>query len=122
MHTASLGRQDGLISAQVSTAHIAVPDDAVYIFSYEYLSETATSNLAVKCIDESARWADLTIRLVVKANSISAIIALFVHTWGMSLVNCFICCMLTTQVKRCPGSKKLINITLNNCIFFFNRK
>ena len=78
----SLGRRDGLISAQVTTwrvlrsAHPAVPNDAVCIFSCEYLSETAKSNWAVKriylSIGESARWADLTIRLVVKANSRSA--------------------------------------------------
>ena len=46
--------------------------DAVCIFSYEYLSETARSSCAVKCMGESARWADLTIRLVVKANSMSS--------------------------------------------------
>ena len=49
--------------------------DAVCIFSYEYLSEAAKSNSAVKRIHgirESARWADLTIRLIVKANSMSA--------------------------------------------------
>ena len=76
MHTASLGRRDGLISALVTTsspsllgeglmwwrvlrsAHLAVPNDAVRIFSYKNLSETA----------------DLTIRLVVEANSVSVII------------------------------------------------
>ena len=47
-------------------------NDAVCIFSYEYLSDTVKSNCAVKFIGESARWADLTIRLVVKANSVSA--------------------------------------------------
>ena len=47
-------------------------NDAVCIFSYEYLSETVKSNCSVNCIGESARWADLTIRLVVKANSVSA--------------------------------------------------
>ena len=52
--------------------HLAVPYDAVCIFSYEYLSETAKSNCAVKRIGESARWADLTIRFVVKANSMSS--------------------------------------------------
>ena len=46
--------------------------DVVTIFSCEYLSETAKSNCAVKRIEESARWADLTIRLVVEANSMSA--------------------------------------------------
>ena len=47
-------------------------NDAVCIFSYEYLSEMAKSNCAVKRIGESARWADLTMRLIVKANSMSA--------------------------------------------------
>ena len=51
------------------SAHLVVPNDAVCIFWYEYLSETAKSNWAVKRIRQSARWADLTIRLVVKANS-----------------------------------------------------
>ena len=36
-------------------------NDAVCIFSYEYLSETAKSNCEVKRIGESARWASLTI-------------------------------------------------------------
>ena len=44
-------------------------NDAVCIFSYEYLSETAKSNCAVKRLGESARWANLTI---VKINSMSA--------------------------------------------------
>ena len=47
-------------------------NDAVCFFSYEYLSETAKSNCAVKRMEESARWADLTIRLVVEANCMSA--------------------------------------------------
>ena len=42
-------------------------------FSYEYLSKTAKSNCAVKRMGESVRWADLTIRLTVKANNMSAI-------------------------------------------------
>ena len=47
--------------------------DSFHFISYEYLFETAKSNCAVKSIGESARWADLTIRLVVKAkNSMSA--------------------------------------------------
>ena len=46
--------------------------DAVCIFSYEYLSETAKLNCAVKRIGESARRADLTIRLAVKASNMSA--------------------------------------------------
>ena len=50
------------------SAHIR-NNDIVYIFSYEYLSETAKSHYAVKLIGESARWVDLTIRLIVKANS-----------------------------------------------------
>ena len=86
---ASLGRRDGLISAQsphqsrafrrgrdvVTIAEISSSrrtNDAVCIFSYEYLSKTGKSNCTVKRIGESARWADLTIRLVVKANSVSA--------------------------------------------------
>ena len=40
------------------------------IFSYKYLSQTAKSYWAVERFGESARWADPTIRLVVKANSI----------------------------------------------------
>ena len=47
-------------------------NDALCIFSYEYISETAISNCAVKRIGESARWADPNIRLVVKADSMSA--------------------------------------------------
>ena len=54
------------------SAHLAVPNNVVCIFSYEYLSETAKLNRTVKRIGESARWADLTIRLVVKPNSMSA--------------------------------------------------
>ena len=84
MHTASLGRRDGLISAQVTfrreidtvmSAEISPSghtNDAIYSFSYKNLSETATSNSAVKRIGESARWADLPIPLVVKANSMNA--------------------------------------------------
>ena len=45
MHTALLGRRDGLISAQVSTSSPSLIGDQV------------------KRIGESARWADLTIRL-----------------------------------------------------------
>ena len=41
------------------------------IFSYEYLFEAAISNRAVKRLGESVRWADLTIRLIVKTNSMS---------------------------------------------------
>ena len=37
-----------------------------------YIFETAKSNCAVKRMGESARWADLTIRLVMKAKSMSA--------------------------------------------------
>ena len=48
-------------------------NDAVYIFSYEYLSETAKIELCSESyIGESAGWTDLTIRLVVRANSMSA--------------------------------------------------
>ena len=90
MHTASLGRRNGLISAQINhikpeplrkglmwwrvlrSAHLAVPNDVVCIFSYEYPSEKAKSNWVVKRIGESARWADLIIRLVVKINIMSA--------------------------------------------------
>ena len=42
------------------------------IFSYEYLFEAAKSNRAVKRLGESVRWADLTIRLIVKTNSMGA--------------------------------------------------
>ena len=83
MHTASLGGRDGLNSAQVTTpshiipspslvAHLAVSNDAVCILSYEYLFKAAKSDCAVKRIGESVRWADRTIRLVVKANNMSA--------------------------------------------------
>ena len=54
------------------SAHLDVPSDIICIFSYEYPSETAKSNRAVKVIGESVRCADLTIRLIVKANSMSA--------------------------------------------------
>ena len=47
-------------------------NDAVCIFSYEYLSETAKSTWAVKRRAESAIWDDLTIRPIVKTNSMSA--------------------------------------------------
>ena len=50
-------------------AHLAVPNDAVCIFSYEYLFKAAKSNWAVKRFGESARWTDFTILLLVKANS-----------------------------------------------------
>ena len=43
-------------SAKISLSRCT--DDAVCIFLSEYLSETAKSNYAVKCIGESARWAD----------------------------------------------------------------
>ena len=43
----------------LGSAHLAVPNDAVYIFSYEYPSETANLNCAVQRKGESARWADL---------------------------------------------------------------
>ena len=46
-------------------------NDAVCIFLYEYLSESAKSNCAVKRIGESVRWADLTISLVMKNNIMS---------------------------------------------------
>ena len=47
MHTASLGMRYGLISARVTTSrsdHLAVPNDAVCIFLYEYLSEMSKLN------------------------------------------------------------------------------
>ena len=76
-HTASLGRQDGLILAQVTIQAQAFrrgldevksadinpsrrTNDAVCIFSYEYLK----SNWAVTRRGESARWAHPTIRLI----------------------------------------------------------
>ena len=54
------------------STHVAVPNDVVCIFSYEYPSEKAKSNWVVKRIGGSARWADFIIRLVVKINSMSA--------------------------------------------------
>ena len=42
---------EGLMLWQVlGSAHLAIPNDAVCIFSYEYLSETAKSNWTVKRI------------------------------------------------------------------------
>ena len=90
MHTASLGKPDGFILAQFTlmwwrvlrSVYLAVPTDALCIFSYKYLSETVKSNWSVKRMGQSARWADLTIRLIVKANSMSARIFkcdLFLH-------------------------------------------
>ena len=46
---------DVVTSAEVSPSRRT--NDAVYIFSYEYLSETAKSNCAVKRIGESVRRA-----------------------------------------------------------------
>ena len=40
-----------------------------YVFLVRMLSETAKSDCAMKCIGESARWADLILHLVVKANN-----------------------------------------------------
>ena len=54
-------------------------NDAVCIFSYEYLSETTKSNCAMKRFGQSARWADLTIHFVVKANSMSKRIVDFTY-------------------------------------------
>ena len=89
MHTASLGRRDGssqhkslhqarafrrgldvVTSAEISPSRLL--NDAVCIILYEYLFETTKSSGAVKRFGESGRWADLTIRLVVEANSMSA--------------------------------------------------
>ena len=62
---------DVVTSAEISPSRHT--NDAVCIISYEYLSETVKSNCAVKRrLWECARWADLTIRLVVKANSVNA--------------------------------------------------
>ena len=61
---------DVATSAEISPSRHT--NDAVCIFSYEYLSETVKSNCAEKRIGESARWADLAIRLVVKSNCMSA--------------------------------------------------
>ena len=85
MHTASMRRRNGLISAQVTTSRKArawcgdkcrdQPIEPYQRCSMHFLvriSETAKSNCAVKRIGESARWDDLTIRLVAKANSMSA--------------------------------------------------
>ena len=75
MHTASLGRRDGLISAQVPPHQALDVPMMPYAFSSTniYLKWLCRkSTCAVKCIGESARWADHTMHLVVKANSMSA--------------------------------------------------
>ena len=98
MHTASLGRRDRLISAQVThqarafrrgldvvtSAEISPSrrtQHAVCIFSYESI-EGGKIELSSKVnyFGENARWADLTIRLVVKANSMSARMCCLYHT------------------------------------------
>ena len=53
---------DVVKSAQISPSRRT--NDAVCMFSYEYLSEMAKSNCVVKRIGETVRWSDLTIRLV----------------------------------------------------------
>ena len=58
---------DVVTSAEISPSRRT--NDAVCIFSYEYLSKTAKSNFAVKRIRGSARWADFTIRPTVNANT-----------------------------------------------------
>ena len=42
MHTALLGRRDVVTSAEISQSRL--PNNAVCIFSYEYLFETVKSN------------------------------------------------------------------------------
>ena len=82
--TASLRMRDGLISAQVTASSgdecwdqpISPYPTMQYtcIFLYEYLSETANWTViwTVNRIWESASWTDLSIRLVLKANTMSA--------------------------------------------------
>ena len=60
---------DVVTSAEISPYRRT--NDAFSLLSYEYISETSKSNCAVKRFGESAKWPDLTIRLVVKANSMS---------------------------------------------------
>ena len=81
-HQARAFRQglDVVTSAEIRPSRCT--KDAVCIFSYEYLSETEKSSCAVKRIEESARWADLIIRLVVKANRMSASTTSFVTLLG----------------------------------------
>ena len=69
------------------SAHLAIPT-MPYAFSRVILSETVKSNCAEKRIGESARWADLAIRLVVKSSCMSArragtVIRLFQFQWEM---------------------------------------
>ena len=84
-HQASQGVKSTAGYSPADTGSAAVPNNALCIFSYKYLSETVKSNWSVKCMQgmgESARWADLTIRLIVKANSMCARIfrcGLFLH-------------------------------------------
>ena len=82
-HQARASRRalDVVTSAEISPSRL--PNDAVCIFSYEYLSETVKSNYAVKRIGESVRWAGLTIRLVVKANSMSARDRMMAQHWAI---------------------------------------
>ena len=54
---------DVVTSAEINPSRHT--NDAICIFSYEYLSETAKSNSVLKRIGDSARWADVTIHLVV---------------------------------------------------------
>ena len=89
LHTSPGALRRGLdvaTSAEISPSRHT--NDAVCIFSYEYLSETVKSNCAEKRIGESARLADLAIRLVVKSNCMSArragtVIRLFQFQWEM---------------------------------------
>ena len=69
-HQSRAFRRGLVTSAEISPSRRT--NDAVCIFSYEYLSETEKPNCAEKRIGESARWDDLTIRLVVKVNCTSA--------------------------------------------------
>ena len=69
-------------------AHLAVPNDAVCIFSYEYPSETATINWEVKRFGETARWADLTIRLVVSTGESHRLVC---ENMGDTVARCCFC-------------------------------
>ena len=58
------------MSAEISPS--CRTSDAVYVFSRTNIYLKQQNQAAVKRLRESVRWADLTIRFVVKANSLSA--------------------------------------------------
>ena len=81
MHTASLKMRDGLISSQVTTSSQSLQarawcgdeclDQSISPYPMmQYVFFRTKSNWSEN--GEIARWADLTIRLIVKANSMSA--------------------------------------------------